>query len=306
MPRWNTPREMAVELELRSDPDDRDAIAREIRTEIATLHPDHQGGSFADPNLAERYNLLSEGLQFLARGGGVAMIPVGEVTALLTAVREVVHSRADRETPAHGRAEFRELTRVSARHRIALPRIGSGAFAGLFAFFLAFGSKFKDDPLLGHIVNTPHASLIVLEGLLVSALLFCLTWVFERRAEARAEWLTTEAGRHAALRDVLLVAGPRSERSGKSGVEFSLSEMTTSIMHLRQNGEMNSGRRLRSGVWPFTEGLITLTAAERLAKAHLDVLEERGAIRRLPLKRVELTFEMDGAMAREFIANRGG
>jgi hypothetical protein len=109
----------------------------------------------------------------------------------------------------------------------------------------------------------------------------------EQRAAARSEWLATEDGLNFILSRLRSRRRlPVLERARNHGpMEFSFSEFV----------EIIRDRAAPSFYLPFSfipRGL-SQAAAEKLAKAHLNELETRGIVRKIPSKRVDLPYEME-------------
>jgi hypothetical protein len=154
---WLSVADVVRDLGLQSSPDDRDAVRSEIRRAIAVIHPDHNGGTFANLDAQTQYERLVQALEFLDRPTSTALIPIQHIPALVAAIKESLTPVAKDQTAVQARAEFRDTARAELHQRLFLPRIGSGVFAAVFAFLLTIGEKFREDPLLGWWVNSGSA-----------------------------------------------------------------------------------------------------------------------------------------------------
>ena len=279
---WQSIADMTHDLGLKSSLGDTEALRSEIRREIIKVHPDQNGGHFANPEDEARYQQLVAGLEFLGKMSSTALVPIQDITALVVAVREAIQTKQSGQTPEQSRAEFREVARAELQHRLLLPRIGSGAFAATTAYLLANGDKLGSNPILGRGLKGEQASLFLFGLLFYSAVFFVMTWWMEQRASAQYEWLATEAGRRFIFARLLESIYSRTKRDGDT-VNFSLSEFVDAII----------GPPRRASLFLFMSSKISPAAAEKLAKAHLDELESRGVIRKSNGKQIELVYEMD-------------
>jgi hypothetical protein len=281
---WDSLTDLVRDFRLNANPDDRDAVRRELRKALAAIHPDRNGGKFARPEDETRYQRLTEVMEYVERTRSTALVPISEIPALVAAIRQAIES-----SPAQARTEFRELARVQLHDRLTLPRVGSGVFAAICGFLLTFDDKFKDDPLFGFWVKSGTGRMTTAVALFYSALLFIMTWWMEQRAAAQAEWLATEEGRRAVLSRVLHKAASRSTAS-KRAKRFSFSDVVAQIRE-----------RTMHGPFPllFLTRRLSLAAAEKLAKANLDELEARGILRKVDSKRLDILYEIDSDAVEE-------
>jgi len=279
---WLSRADLVSELGLKSSPSDADALRSEIRTEIAELHPDHNNGVFASADDQPRYQRLVEALDYLDHPPSTALIPIHEVPALVAAVRQALVPQQPAHSPAQARAEFRDLARAELHQHLSLPRIGSGVFASACAFLLTVGDKLNDNPIFGGFLQTRTGSMTVAMLLLYSALFFVMTWWMEQRASAQHEWLATEGGRREIFARVLQEQERRGAGAEDTAARFSFSQVVRAILVL-------SRPRLP---FPFIKTRISRSAAEKLAKAHLDELEAREVVRKASTKRLDVIYEI--------------
>lgn len=290
MPTWLFITDLVRDLGLKARPDDPDALRDEIRREIAAIHPDRHGGTFAKPDDQPRYQRLLEGLEFLDRPPSTALVPIQDIPALVAAIKQALGPPEKTQTPLEARAEFREIARTELHQRLFLPRIGSGVFAAMCAFLFSVGEKFKEDPLVGLWVQSRTGKLMIFMSMLYSALFFAMTWWMEQTASARAEWLATEDGRRHLCAKLLHEVPPHlSSPEDPKAFCFSFSDLVRVI-----RGQARHGLPL-----PFLPRGLSGAAAEKLARAHLDELEARGVVQRLPGKRLDVLYKMDTDAAEE-------
>lgn len=210
--------------------------------------------------------------------------------ALVAAIKQALGPPEKTQTPLETHAEFREVARTELHQRLFLPRIGSGAFAAMCALLFTVGEKFKEDPLVGLWIQSRTGKLAIFVSMLYSALFFAMTWWMEQTATARAEWLATEDGRRHLFGNLLHEVRPHlSSPEDPEASCFSFSDLVHVI-----RGRARHGLPL-----PFLPRGLSGAAAEKLAKAHLDELEARGVVQRLPGKRLDVLYKMDADAAEE-------
>jgi hypothetical protein len=175
MTTWLSLSDLVRDLALHVDPGDRDAIRAQIRREVDGIHPDRNGGVLSDNSAEARYHKLMAALEFLEKPPSTALVPIQDIPALVAAIKQVMEPADARTTPAHARAEFRDVVRTELRQRMFLPRIGSGVFAAACAFLLTVGDKFANDPVVGEWLTSSTGRLFILAGLAYSAVLFVAT-----------------------------------------------------------------------------------------------------------------------------------
>ncbi len=149
---------MARDLGLAADPGNREALRTELRRELASLHPDRNGGSLLTLRLklATSASAMRLPTSTLSRRS-----PSCRYTTSLAWWRQYAKYSSQplqQRTPAQARAEFRETARIQVRDWIRPPRIGSGSFAAACAFLLTVGGKLGNDPVLGDWVTSAIGS----------------------------------------------------------------------------------------------------------------------------------------------------
>jgi hypothetical protein len=116
---WLSLKEMVEELGFKADLNDVDSLKSEIRKQLSILHPDKNNGEFSSPDAKERFNKLTQALDFIDkhRDETQALVPINQVTAIVKAVGEAIApSREDRVAKTTN--EFRAASNPSLRQHI--------------------------------------------------------------------------------------------------------------------------------------------------------------------------------------------
>ena len=194
MQNWTSSSEIATEFGFEQYASDIESLRTEIKKLVVSLHPDRNGGLF--PSEADKTKFLraKSAMDFLEAHSqsAMAMIPVSQLPAVVSAVAQALALRTPSELNS-----LQASYLVDARQRISrqfvLPKIGSGVFAAITGFLVAFPDKFEKHPLLGPVLEGSLAQYFLLTLLGYSALAFALVWYKERLAESRAEYLMSES-----------------------------------------------------------------------------------------------------------------
>lgn len=120
--------------------------------------------------------------------------------------------------------------------------------------------------------------------------LFLLTWVNERRDEAKGEWLLSEEGLRSILRQVLRKkSGPLQ---GTGNVFFTNRDFESEIQ-----GLYKSKKKYKLPFRHYEE--ISSSFAEKTAKIHLEELASRSIIKRIEGSKFDVTYEIEREIADE-------
>lgn len=287
---WTSAEQVVRELNLSANPRDYDAIKRELRVGLASIHPDKNGGTFSNTADETRYNAISSAYEYIGRSAddSTALIPVTQLPAIIKAVRDaqVAPRQAQISTL---RTECRSESRVATHDRYLLPKVGSGTFAAVCGALFTFSGSLVDHPILGAMAKTAGFQYGLLTASAYAGLFFLLTWSRERREEARVEWLMSDEGRRHIF-DNLLRKTRDPMRVSKSG-HFTAREVVDVIME-DSGYRMGSPAVLVAAVL-LSRGRITTSVAEKIADVHLLELEQRGAIRKLEDPSIDVVYEFD-------------
>jgi len=291
---WTATEDIVRDLKLEASPRDYDALKRELRTRLATLHPDKNGGVFPDKGIEEMYNSVSSAYEFVthASDDSRALIPVSQLPAIIKAVREAQVAPAQLQISAL-RAEFRIESRMGTHDRYIFPKIGSGVFAAVCAFLFTFSGSLAGHPILGPLSKNSEMQYGLLAAASLAGIFFVLTWVRERKQEAKEEWLISEQGRRKIFNELLNQASDPmdSERDGR----FTGREVVTLIQ--RESYESFSMPFLFLTPFRllgmFTRPCLSLALAEKITEVHLLELEKRGAISRVEGPSIDTVYQID-------------
>jgi ribosomal protein S25 len=300
---WRSTEDVIRSLKLSSDSKDFNALKRELRTRLAEVHPDKNGGQFADEATEAEYNKISAAYEFIthASDDAHALIPVTQLPAIIKAVREA--QVAPTQTQINSlKAECRTESRAMAHDRHLLPKIGSGVFAAICAFLFTFSGSLADHPLLGMYAKNPMVQIGLLVVAASSGFFFIMTWSRERREEAKVEWLMSDQGR----RDIFdkLLREARDPMSGRRKGQFTARQVVDAIME-------KSGLHYRSSVsimasFLFSRRGLSISVAEKITEVHLLELEKRGAIRRVEDPSIEAVYEFEDKVIKSATDEYGG
>lgn len=287
---WQSVQQIAKELNLKATPSDYDALKGELRSNLASIHPDKNGGAFAKKEDEDKYNAISSAYEFVNTviDRSHALIPVSQLPAIIKAVRDAQVAPTQTQINAL-RTECRSESRVASRDRYILPRIGSGTFAAVCGALFTFSGALAEHPILGQFAK----NILFQYGLLIAAayagFFFLLTWLREMREESKVEWLMSDEGRRLIFEYFLRKARDPIGRN-RNG-RFAARQVVETILE-------DSGHRLRfpsilDATMLFSRGRITSSVAEKIADMHLLELEQRGAIHRIGDPSIDVIYEFD-------------
>lgn len=283
-PTWQSLDDLVAEFGLDADPQDVNAVRDELRRELARNHPDREGGAFSSSAAEARFRRLAAAVEFCDRAQTTAVVRVAELPHIAKVLREIGEL-----SPQQRRTELRRSAREESRHRVLLPRLGSGAAAGICAALIAFSGQLKEDPVFGPLFESKSSRSILLFVFFVAALMFLRTWWVEQRLARRVEWLTTDDGRRYIFARVF---EEKAEQGETASITFSLSDIKRAI--LRRHGSPEA--RVFSG---FLGGDPAPATAEEIARTHVQELEASGVISRSSHKSFEPMYEIDREIAQQ-------
>jgi len=288
--KWKTPEEVVRELQLDSAPQDTEALKREIRLRLASIHPDKNGGEFSDPEDEEMYNKVAAAYEFVSQisSDSQALVPITQLPAIIRAVRDAQLAPTQTQISTL-RTECRTESRAISHDRYILPKVGSGTFAAICAFLFTFSGSLAEHPLIGPIAESSVAQISLLFAALFAGMFFVMTWIRERRDESRIEWLMSEGGRRAIFDEVFREA--RHSMSSIPSGRFTIRNVVNVLM--QESGfRAYSTSAFMATVLPF-RGRISISVAEKIAAVHILELENRGAIHKVEGASIEAIYEID-------------
>lgn len=297
---WANTEDLVRNLGLAASPADPDAVAKALKQELATVHPDTTGGEFASAPQRERFLRLQDGLRFLhsQRSGPPALREADVPSIVEETVRALQNvPRAQPKT----RASVLEASRQQIQRASRAPKVTSATlFAGSSAVFTFIGSLsghplFKDWAI--------HAGLLwPLGGLWVmSGVAFVAVWWRERTQEREVLRALSEDALQSAFRYACWHAERSQERRfSRNDVIESLVSAHRSLnpFQLRRLGQKVSlsswSKWIREMLMP--EPGIGEDEAAEIAAFYIENWLERGAVTRSAFRDVVDWFEIDPAV----------
>ena len=287
--RWSSLGEVARDLDFEHLGGNVDALRSEIRRQLSSAHPDKTGGSFADKGAETRYLLLSEALAFVDQNQATSLVRLDELPGLVAAIRQAMDMSPKQEL-SQARADYRAAAGLDTRTRYGSMRVTSGTFAAICGAIVAFAGQLNDNPVFGHLVTTPFALGALGIGFLYSGMFFTMAWFLERRAEQRSEWLATEDGQ----REMLASALRRSANQTATCQTITLRSLVNAVS---RHGHGSPMLRLFAGT-------LSHATAEKLVRANLVELEQRGIVKKAKQNGFEIAYEVDPIVVRELLEER--
>ena len=207
-PAWTSVHDLTRQLGLKSGPSDLDSILKEIRGEMAELHPDPEGGRFATHDQEERFLALSAAKVFIAgrRSALVVREPIAEELAAI--IRENVPSR--RDSIEQRASQILSIAQEKITRHYRLPKVGLAVWTAAIGYISLFPLAFNDHPAVRAWLDSgPPVRDAIAMGYAAWAMALMLTasaWLltFVREARERASVVPGLAG------DDLTKAAPTS------------------------------------------------------------------------------------------------
>lgn len=276
---------------------DSSELRQAIVRKMASIHPDNNSGVFIDDeskNLWQHLNSAKEFIdnQSIEKSKGEnhkQLIPMSQVMDLVKLIT-AAGTQTVGLTPSLIKSEVRSDTRT----RAFLPRLGSGVFATLSAFFFTFPNTAKDNPIIGPWLQRPESQYYLLCVSLLSGWLFIRTWIQEKRQEELIDFLSSDEGLRRILSKMYCgyVGFNISER------KFSLPDFTRAI-NLRDSNRgsviaivIREHKSLLLGSTPK----LSRSIVDKIALMQIEKLIQRGLIVELSHSGLDRTFELSEAV----------
>ena len=285
---WPSIEALISDLELESQPDDLDGLRDELRSRLAQRHPDKSNGSFGSDEEKEAFHKLGDARDFIdARiKGSQALIPIDRLPAIIEAIQKAQIAPIESRVAAL-RSEARSDAKAELHSRLMFPRISSGVFAAISGFAATFGDSFESDPVLGDVVSSPYFRVMMLVIALYAGIYFMMTWISERREEMRIERASSESGR----REIFMQLIRRLAKTPEP-VILTLGDMVEEVRDFCGT-RLSLSLPIRTSVGP--------AAAEKIAKAHILELEDRGVIEREESVGLDVRYRVSESVVRELL-----
>ncbi|PJL12869.1 hypothetical protein B9Y72_08785 [Stenotrophomonas maltophilia] len=266
------------QFELVADPTDTNSVLKALKKRLGELHPDRNGGSFTSDESRLNYHNIQSAIDSLESSG--ALVPLKEVTALVEALTKTMAPLAGaQEETLRAQRIIHIKESVRAKHRGI--KVTSGTFLAISTALLAFMGSLKENPVLGKILEIQHVEMAILLAWIYSGALFALAWYREKKAESRAEFLSSEDGLDYILHELRFA-------SLKTTINGQLTFTRRHIVDI-----MNSQRRYGSSLLQLLAPGIGRSAAETIASSQIDKLMSRGIVSRAPIKDVREWFQIE-------------
>ena len=194
MATWLSIVDIVNEFGLEAQAADYEAVRDELKKVMSSSHPDRNGGNFSSEECKNRFLRAQEALGFLElrAQAGSAMIPVSQLPAVISALSQALATTSSSNANAL-QSNYMPDARARISRRYTLPKIGSGVFATVTGFLVAFSDKFATHPLLGPLLNERVSQQFLLLLMMSSGFFFLLSWYKEKQSEAKAEYLMSES-----------------------------------------------------------------------------------------------------------------
>jgi len=290
---WISTKQIIKDLGLKSKPDDYDGLKRELRTKLAEIHPDKNGGAFSSPEDEELYNRISSAYEFvnLACRESTALIPVTQLPAIIKAVKDAQLAPTEHQV-GQLRAECWEESRLDTHNRYALPRIGSGVFAAICASLFTFSGSLAKHPVLGSLAQNMTVQVLLLVMAAYAGIFFLMTWVRERKEEELIDYLMSETARREIFHRIM-VHIHHADGNDSTSRQFSIRDVMK-VIEERWGGHRrySSSPFIILSVFLGSRG-IKPSLIEKIAQIHLLEMEKRGAIHRIETPSMDLVYEFE-------------
>lgn len=286
--KWNSVAEIVESLNLKSSVSDIEAIKRELKAKMANIHPDRNGGKFSTKDDEITYKRYGSAHEYIAQivAESRALISVSHLPDIIRAIHDTQLGATSAQINTL-RTECLTESHSFAKKRYALPKVGSGVFAGICGFLFTFSGQLISHPVLGPYAKKPQVQMFLLGGALYSGMFWLLAWYREKKEEAHADWLVSEDGRQHIFRKLLdEVGGPISAQHPRFTIR--------KIVDLIRGGDREfRAPSLLALVTFFPRPTIAYTLAEKIAEMHLLELERRGAIHKIKDPSFESVYEFN-------------
>jgi hypothetical protein len=276
---------LVAELGLSGHAGDTDALKSELQKLVLALHPDKTGGEFTCDADKARFMKARRAVELL-NAERDADEPAAGASPLPGAPRAIGDARAQRLRPEIAR-RLQARTMAYARDRIsrffAVPKIGSATLAAAMLLLVGLSHEFVGNPVLGPWLADPDAATFLIAMGACSGLGTLALWLCERRAEARAAHLMSEA----ALGDIFEQARRWADRYGRVGMlsEFDIRRGIETLLAGRRD------ERRSPSAWSFAR-VLDLTTVEGISALQTQRLLERRVIRASATPSIEVLYEV--------------
>lgn len=281
MTNWTSIADVAREFGLQEYDNDAPALRDKLRRVMSSVHPDKNGGSFKSDQDKTLFMRTRDALDYIERQSqsGLDLIPLSQLPAIVSAVSQALNARPTMDSQALQSSYMADAKARISRY-FALPKIGSGVFAAVTGFLVAFPDKFEKHPILGSILDKQTTQLMLLVLVAYSGFFFMLAWYGERRTEARAEYLMSER----ALGELFEMI----THHASSGVPT----CRVSSRHIMEEVQNLAGYRAHSFPFPFLNSRVDLQTLEKVASIQTQRLVERKLLTRVDVASLDTWYDL--------------
>jgi hypothetical protein len=278
---------LVAELGLTQLLPDLEALKSELQKLVLGLHPDKTGGAFKCDHDKARFMRARRAVDLLNAEPGADDGDDGAAAGPLPGTpRAIGDARPLRIRPEIAR-RLQARTMAYARDRIsryfAVPKIGSATVAAVLLLLVGLSHELAGHPLLGPLLADPDAATFLVATAGLGAMGTLALWLCERRAEARAAHLMSEA----ALGDIFEQARRCADRHGRAGrlSEFDIRQGIEMLIDGRRDERRSPRGRLFARV-------LDLTTVEGISALQTQRLLERRVIRPSTTPSIEMLYEV--------------
>lgn len=285
---WTSIVDVAREFGLQEHETDALALRDSLKRVMSSVHPDKNGGSFKSDQDKALFMRTKAALDYLElqSQSGLALIPLSQLPAIVSAVSQALNARPAMDSHAL-QSNYMADAKARISRRFVLPKIGSGVFATITGFLVAFPDKFENHPILGEFLGERITQLMLLS--MVSGLFFVLAWYRERQAEARAEYLMSAR----ALGDLFEMVIRHAN--------LSVSSRRVSSRHIMDEVQNLAGYRAHSLPFPMAVlgSRVDLQTLEKVASIQTQRLVERKLLTRIDVASLDTWYDLQSGSSND-------
>jgi len=281
---WTSPAEIVTEFGIEQHLSDPDSLRTELRKIVTALHPDKNEGAFASDEDKTKFLKAQSAIDFLEihSRSAMAMIPVSQLPAIVSAFAQALAVRTPGEIQSL-QASFLVDAHTRISRKFLLPKIGSGVFAAVTGFLVAFPDKFANNPILGPILQERSTQIILFCLLFYSAIGFAFVWYKEKLAESRAEYLMSES----ALKHLFEILAGMGKLEGNRK-RISSGQILDVVAELAGHSRYRQHQPLSA----FIRSRLDLATIEKAASLQTQRLVERKVLSKVETPSIETWYEM--------------
>lgn len=298
---WKSLQEIKDFFKIKDDKIELKEIREELLSSLTQIHPDKNGGDFKSGWQQEQYYKIKDAIEFIDSliNKSTSLITVDNVTDIIKVVTQAL--KADNEKPVEKKeSELKENFNREIRRVYGPIKIGSGSIAAICTGLLTFSKNLNENPVLAPLYNIPFIHTILFIILFLSAIWYVDSWINERKADRKKEWLFSEEGKLVSLSRLLRSSYTKEKDNKKI---FGLLDY---IFVLRERKFVyHKNKIIRYGKKIITKFLdrvnISLSMAEDIAHFHIIDFERRGILKKSNLKSIELYYEIEIELCEDIV-----